>query len=106
MAYMAPEVRGYLPTDSSTSSSEYTNLVDLWALGCIIYRLVTGSVPFPGPRDLIYYCDDKFPFPDTELYGITPAGAQFIRHLLQANPNNRLASSEALKHPWVSGQSL
>ena len=37
--YMAPET-----IENSVSVME----TDLWALGCIIFKMVTGRVPFPG----------------------------------------------------------
>jgi len=100
MAYMAPEVQGFWEADSSA----YSNAVDLWAFGCIMYRLVAGVVPFPQSRLLIDYCDGKVLFPEDALSEVTVKGARFIKHLLQANPKNRLTASEALQHPWVSGQ--
>ena len=37
--YLCPEM-----IQECTSSCE----TDLWALGCIIFKMVTGKVPFPG----------------------------------------------------------
>ena len=37
--YMSPET-----IESSVSVME----TDLWALGCIIFKMLTGRVPFPG----------------------------------------------------------
>ena len=63
---MAPEIPNFLDTD--TSNAEYTNAVDLWAVGCIAYRLVTGVVPFPPGRSLMKYCEDKSQFPYEPLF--------------------------------------
>ena len=37
--YMAPEL---------IKDNEYDEKVDVWALGCIVYILLTGSPPFTG----------------------------------------------------------
>ncbi|PUU79013.1 kinase-like domain-containing protein, partial [Tuber borchii] len=41
--YSAPEVLGL---DSNRENSEYTNLVDVWSLGCVIYLLFVGTKLF------------------------------------------------------------
>ena len=100
-SYMAPEILNYLST--SEGSEEYTNAVDIWAVGCIVYRLITGGVPFPPGKSLIRYCDDKSLFPYDALFdsGIRSEGSRFLRQLLRVMPHDRPTASEALKHPWV-----
>lgn len=99
-SYMAPEVLEYLDTD--TRNDEYTNAVDLWAVGCITYRLVTGVVPFPPGRSLVKYCEDKssFPYDDLPDSGINPC-SKFIKELLEPYPQRRPSASEALDHTWI-----
>ena len=38
--YGAPEVLG---SDSNSETSVYTNAVDIWSLGCVIYELLAGT---------------------------------------------------------------
>lgn len=57
MVYIAPEV---------LNGNEYSVEVDYWALGCLIYEMVTGNPPFKannlqGLRRLIL--DGSFKFP-------------------------------------------
>lgn len=61
-AYMAPEILNYIP-----GHSEYTYAVDIWALGCIIYRLISGVVPFPPGLSLTNFCGDEERFPSKAL---------------------------------------
>jgi serine/threonine protein kinase len=97
---MAPEILNYLDTEPG---SEYTNAVDIWAVGCIIYRLISGRVPFPPGRLLVKYCEDKSLFPYDALFdaGIKSEGSQFIRQLLLPHPGDRHSASQALKHNWI-----
>lgn len=100
-SYMAPEVLDYLDTD--TPSGEYTNAVDLWAVGCITYRLVTGIVPFPLGRSLLDYCRDKSLFPYSSLLdtGIKSSCSKFIKELLKTHPKERPSALQALNHMWI-----
>ena len=103
-SYMAPEIAGYLRIDPRAPSSEYSAVVDLWALGCIVYRLVTGHVPFPIVRNLIDYCEGRFPFPEDELSDMTVKGARFIQELLRPYPKDRPSARQACEHPWIRGK--
>jgi WD40 repeat protein len=103
-AYMAPEILNYL--DPNTRRVGYTNAVDLWAVGCIVYRLVTGVVPFsPAPWPLIQYCKDRLLFPNGPLSSIGfkqgSSCSSFIRELLAAEPKERPSATQALNHPWI-----
>jgi len=46
-SYMAPEV--------DDTSIPNTNKVDIWSLGCILYRMITGSPLFNDRRDVLRY---------------------------------------------------
>ena len=97
---MAPEILDYL----DMPSEEYTNAVDLWAVGCSTYRLVTGVVPFPSGRSLLEYCKDKSLFPYDALLdsSITSLCAKFIKELLETSPKRRSSASQALNHAWIN----
>jgi serine/threonine protein kinase len=74
----------------------YTTAIDLWALGCIIYRIVTGAVPFPTLPSLRKYCKDpsklKLNMPPT----MEDAG-KFVLELLTPHPTMRPSASAALE---------
>jgi len=98
---MAPEVLNYL--DANATSLEYTNAVDLWAVGCIVYRLITGAVPFPPGPYLVEYCKNKslFPYDALSRNGVKSEGSKFIGELLVTNPKDRPSASEALQCQWI-----
>ncbi|CAH0033640.1 unnamed protein product [Clonostachys rhizophaga] len=112
--YLAPEILGiYSIADMNNisssqtlddSSSLYTVSVDLWALGAIIYRLLTNEILFGDPRDLAKYVAAGHPFPRaiaSEL-GASEACVDFLENIMARSPNSRPSSSEALRHPWLS----
>ena len=101
--YMAPEVRLHKPSRKGEKAS-YTVKADLWSLGAICVRLITGDKPF-HLLDLAQYYQNQGPFtPDDELSG---SGASqncrdFIRALMGRDPNHRPSANEAAKHDWVA----
>ena len=75
-----------------------------WSLGCIMYEMLTGKLPFPFKRGVklsIKTYEKKINFPSK----ITENAKDLIQKLLVVNPNDRLGSgtdgSESIKkHPF------
>jgi serine/threonine protein kinase len=96
---MAPEILNYVP-GVNPGSSEYTNAVDIWALGCIVYRLASGVVPFPPGLSLVTFCADDSTFPPQGL-ALSELGNKFVRDLIVPYPSRRLTAQQALDHAWT-----
>lgn len=45
IGYTAPEALGFGADDAVTS---YTSTVDIWSLGAVAYKMLTGSLVFPN----------------------------------------------------------
>lgn len=120
--YRAPEL---------VLTREYTNAVDLWALGCIIGELLGRKALFPGKdfkHQVEIICEilgkpseedsehvtssrarrflDKLP--ETECVQFSslfpdanPEAIDLMEKLLKFNPKKRLTADEALEHPYV-----
>ncbi|KAF5223443.1 hypothetical protein ECC02_003462 [Trypanosoma cruzi] len=88
---------------------------DMWALGCTLFELSTGSVAFCGSTDLqvlhqIYAkLGTEFQFypekiRETTLFDSLSAPStaflELLKGLLALDPKKRLTASEALKHPF------
>ena len=99
---MAPEVLEYL--DSDVSADGYTDAVDMWGVGCIAYRLVTGKVPFRSAGHLMKYCQGSISFPSKTLQdcGADSLCSDFIEKLLSPSPGGRLSAEKALNDPWIT----
>lgn len=97
--YQAPEVLGI--TDSEEELL-YTSAVDLWALGCLMYKLLTLEKPFPKSPSLRLYCYSMKSFPVGPLYAkdVSENAVEFIRQLMRAHPPERLNAETALKSDW------
>jgi serine/threonine protein kinase len=98
-AYLAPEVRG-LYTDDSKEADEntFSFAVDIWAIGAISFRMVTGRLAFPPGRKLFDYVRGS-PFPIEEP--MIPEYAKFITETMAASPRHRPTSKQALSYKWI-----
>jgi len=81
--------------------------VDMWSLGVITYTLLCGYSPFRSENlhDLIEECcSSKVIFHERYWKDVSDDAKNFIDNLLQPRPEDRVTSAEALRHPWLSGQ--
>ena len=107
---MAPEIYG-----SFLNPENYTKPIDIWAVGCIACRMLTGKPPFSDPWLLVqyvkairefkpmnqFYEEVKYISEDlAELLEAKSTKELFVRQLLEPNPENRLSASIAKGHPW------
>mmetsp|Transcript_26858 Transcript_26858/g.23655 ORF Transcript_26858/g.23655 Transcript_26858/m.23655 type:complete len:534 (-) Transcript_26858:71-1672(-) len=80
---------------------------DMWTIGVIAYVLVTGRPPFWGRENkeiIRKIVRGNVRFPST--IKLSDECKDFILSLLQKPPDKRLSASEALKHAWITGESV
>jgi len=85
--YMAPE---------QLEGHEADARADLWALGCVLYEMATGTRAFTGQSQasLIAAILTRDPRPARELSAVTPvAMEQLIRRCLEKDPEKRIQSA-------------
>lgn len=84
--YLAPEM---------IKECNATLATDLWALGCIIFKMYTGKVPFPGMSEMACFpiiLNRQIDWPkDMEM---DPLFVDLIDSLLQLKPEDRLGCPE------------
>lgn len=106
LAYLAPEVitGKYGPSQASQANSNYSSLVDIWSLGCLVYVLLTALVPFPGNSHQKMFARIKkgeYQKAPLDSFKISKECQDFLRCCLQVNPEDRFTAAEALKHKWL-----
>ena len=94
--YISPEVLS--GKDSSSLPS-----VDIWAIGCILYEMLTGRKMFKGKnndetKEKLLERKVKFP-----IY-LSLEVVDLIDSLCKYHPRERISIDEALKHPWMRNE--
>jgi len=89
--YLAPEV---------IKGEQYTKSLDWWAVGILVYEMLTGSPPFYD-RDIqklfVKVTSAELKVPDV----FSPEVADFLNKLLARDPTKRLSDPQKIKsHPW------
>ncbi|XP_055123107.1 calcium/calmodulin-dependent protein kinase type 1B [Symphalangus syndactylus] len=105
--YVAPELLEQKP---------YGKAVDVWALGVISYILVgqlddssvgaCGYPPFYDESDAELFSQilrASYEFDSPFWHDISDSAKDFIRHLLERDPQKRFTCQQALQHLWISG---
>jgi eukaryotic-like serine/threonine-protein kinase len=91
-AYMSPEMFEGKENDSRS---------DLYAIGCILYEIVTGGRPFQytNPGRLAIAHVSELPLPPSRLRGDIPIVLDdLIMRLLAKEPNERIGYAESILH--------
>jgi len=107
---MAPEV-SVMFGRQTLHSDGYTDAVDWWGLGVLVFRMLTGREPFrPVSSSLLkslfspsFACAAEYESMFHEIFGdvnynamgLTLVGQSFVRDLLQFNPSARLGSGSS-----------
>lgn len=104
-AYSAPEVRELYTAEDLAAGDvgTYSFGVDVWAVGAITFRAITGGVAFQAPGQLTGYVVQGSPFPVEELRhaSVTAECVEFVQRTMAASPRRRPTSNDALSHPWM-----
>ncbi|KAG5837871.1 hypothetical protein ANANG_G00217660 [Anguilla anguilla] len=106
--YLAPEV---------VTRHRYGRPVDCWAVGVIMYILLSGNPPFfdeaeeenTDLHNRVLFCRiaaGEFEFDSPYWDGISTAAKALVCRLMEVDQMLRVTAQEALGHEWITGQGV
>ncbi|XP_051527363.1 serine/threonine-protein kinase DCLK3-like [Myxocyprinus asiaticus] len=95
--YVAPEI---------LAETGYGVEVDVWAMGVILFVLLSGFPPFRSPdrnQDELFCLIQRGEVHFLSPYwdNVSEAAKALVRALLEVNPTRRLTASQTLQHDWL-----
>lgn len=96
LAYMAPEI---------LLNKGYTEMVDIWSLGVMMYRIVLGTLPFDDVTEnriiqKILYMDPRYTDAISEdLYDL-------LNKMMEKDPCKRITIREIEQHHWFTSAQM
>lgn len=103
--YLAPEVVG---------RQRYGRPVDCWAIGVIMYILLSGNPPFYDDADeddsdnrdknlFLKILSGDYEFDSPYWDDISDSAKNLVATLMEVDQDQRLTAQEAIAHEWISG---
>ncbi|PVH91449.1 kinase-like protein, partial [Periconia macrospinosa] len=101
-AFMAPELLGILEDQKPRIMADF-KAADMWALGEMLFLMLTGESTFQDPMDLMRYCFGQRVFPSHRLPStVTDHGHEIVGGLMAIAPHSRFTTTQCIQHPWVA----
>jgi len=107
LEFMAPELFNSRRKGESSAPLDIF-ATDIWAVGCMAFLMLTGSMPFPSLRELMFYSGNKEELSTSllEEHRASSVAQEFIGSLLAPTPAQRPKAEDALDHTWIAHLSM
>ncbi|KAE8350778.1 kinase-like domain-containing protein [Aspergillus coremiiformis] len=94
--------------DPPPKTSPYSQAVDMWSLGAVLYHILAGVPPYMGRGDdkgaqmLRTIMTTDLDFDILRNKGVSEQGIEFVSRLLNRDPQERPTERECIRHPWIA----
>ncbi|PUU77868.1 kinase-like domain-containing protein [Tuber borchii] len=97
--------QGYMAPEAHDTSQPKTNRVDIWSLGCILYRMFAGKLLFNDPVQVWKYAlTASSSTLALDNIGLSIRCVSFLHDILQPIPEDRPSAEDCLKKAWIMSQ--
>lgn len=93
--FVAPEILMRKP---------YDQMSDMWSVGCIVFLLLSGQLPFMGRSQKELFrkiVAGKYEFEADDWDDISDEAKNLVKKMLVLDPDQRISAMDALRDPWL-----
>ena len=90
---------------NGTAKHSMLPMVDVWALGCILFGLIFGDLPFHGKTNkevIAKIVEANWKIPEKFEGKISYECIDLLGKLLTKNVEKRISMLDVINHPWIS----